>query len=99
MAAIARSELVLQRLGKDLHAGFGDIISGIARGRGDPLFRARVDDEAGRALVDDIGRENPCAIDDAHEIHGDDVIQFACAPKIWLPGWMPALFMSTSIWP
>src|ERR1700676_5482437 len=47
LAAGGVSQLVLQRFGKSLHAGLGDVVGGVAGRGGGALLRAGVDDEAG----------------------------------------------------
>ena len=94
------AQLVLERLGEDLHAGLGDVVGRVARRGGDALLRAGVDDEA-RA-----GRARSCRARTPgmpwitpHRLTASTRSQFSAGPKMPLPGWMPALFMRTSVPP
>src|SRR5437016_11388951 len=72
LAAGRVAQFVLQRFAERLHAGLGDIISGIAGRRGDALFGAGVDDEAGPSVLDHARRKHLRAIDDAPEIDAEN---------------------------
>src|SRR5438876_8022257 len=67
-AAFRVAQLVLQRLGKCLHAGLGDVVGGLARRRGDALLGSGIDDEAGPAALDHMRRKYLRAMDHAPKI-------------------------------
>ena len=72
LAAFGGAQRVLESFGEGFHAGFGDVVGGVAGGRGDALFGAGVDDEARLVGGDHGGGEDLGAVDDAPEVGLDD---------------------------
>ncbi len=71
-AAFDVAQFVGERLGDDFHSRLADVVGGIARRAGDPLFRTGVDDRAGRVLRDHRGGEDLHAMNDAPEVDVKD---------------------------
>ncbi|EZP50470.1 hypothetical protein BW41_03141 [Sphingomonas sp. RIT328] len=68
----AGAQAVRQPLGQRLHPGLADIVGGIARRLGDPLFRSGGDDQPGRVARDHRRRERLHGVEHAHQIDVDD---------------------------
>src|SRR5665213_2570043 len=67
-AASDVAQRMCKPLGENLYASFRYVVRGITRRARDALFGTRVDDSAGRALIDHLLREALYAIDHTPEI-------------------------------
>ena len=80
-AVLPVAQVVLEGLGEGLYPGLGDIVGGVAGRRRDALLGSGVDDQAGAAALDHLGREDLAAVDDAPQVHLKDAFPVLPRPE------------------